>query len=94
MKRTFGHIIIVSLVIMVISMAIFMVTVYPKIKRNGDRHVLLHFWAAPLGRVVNSYAVKRADFALKSPVYGTFATTTSKALLKAIENALLKGLQE
>lgn len=137
MKRTFLYIIIVSLVIMVISVAIFMVTVYPKIKEQAEVRKMViddvelsdvkdgsfrgDFTYGNFtyevevtvqeqeikqikvlqNRGESEYAKKAegvVDKVLKTQSLKvdivTGATTTSKALLKAIENALEKGLQE
>lgn len=137
MKRTFLYIIIAALVIMVISVAIFMVTVYPKIKEQADvRKMAIN--DIPLSDIVDgtfrgdfnygdfTYEVEvivqehvikdikilenrqDSEYARKATAVVnnvlkaqslnvdvvTGATTTSKALLKAIENALAKGFQE
>ena len=137
MKRTFLYIIIAALVIMVISMAIFMVTVYPKIKEQADvRKMAIN--DIPLSDIIDgtfrgdfnygdfTYEVEvivqehiikdikilenrqDSEYARKATAVVnnvlkaqslnvdvvTGATTTSKALLKAIENALAKGFQE
>jgi uncharacterized protein with FMN-binding domain len=137
MKRTFLYIIIVSLVIMVISVAIFMVTVYPKIKEQAEvRKMVINdvvlsdvkdgsfrgdFTYGDFtyevevtiqeqeikeikvlkNRKRNEYA-KKAEGVVNKVLKAqslrvdvvTGATTTSKALLKAIENALVKALKE
>jgi len=137
MKRTFLYIIIAALVIMVISVAIFMVTVYPKIKEQADvRKMAIN--DIPLSDIIDgtfrgdfnygdfTYEVEvivqehiikdikilenrqDSEYARKATAVVnnvlkaqslnvdvvTGATTTSKALLKAIENALAKGFQE
>ncbi|MGB7054365.1 MAG: FMN-binding protein, partial [bacterium] len=133
----FLYIIIVSLAIMVIGVAIFTVTVYPKIKEQAEVRkmvigdvvlsdvkdgsfrgdftygdftyeveVTVHAQEIKQIRVLQNreeseYAKKAegvVDKILKTQSLKvdivTGATTTSKALLKAIENALLKGLEE
>jgi uncharacterized protein with FMN-binding domain len=136
MKRTFLFIIISSLVIMIISVAVFMVTIYPKVKEQAEvrRMVINDVVLSDIkdGRFRGDFTygnftyevevtaqaqeiklikvlhnrndkyAKRAEGVIARVLKAqslrvdvvTGATTTSKALLKSIENALVKGLKK